>query len=145
MAIGNKGYFYMGYSRTPHEQPPWLTTVFSLTDCLGCINDLSSTTTRQTRPATMAICLLPLTNDHLIGGQHFFFLPKCCNELSLNAWLTRTYARNAIKTIKSYEWWRLLFLAIFYFLTELWKWHLTAARLSSHILYIHKHTLCYKN
>ena len=33
---------------------------------------------------------------------------------------------------------------IFYFLTELWKRHLTAARLSSHILYIYKHTLCYK-
>ena len=35
-------------------------------------------------------------------------------------------------------------LAIFYFLTELWKRLLTAARLSSHILDIYKHTLCYK-
>ena len=49
---------------------PFFTTVFSLTECLRCINVPSPTTTRQTRPTTMAIWILPLTNDHPIGGQH---------------------------------------------------------------------------
>ena len=49
---------------------PLFTTVFSLMDC--SINNPSSTTTRQTRPATMAIWLLPPTNDHPIDGQHNF-------------------------------------------------------------------------
>ena len=34
---------------------PLFTTVFSLTECLRCINVPSPTTTRQTRPTTMAI------------------------------------------------------------------------------------------
>ena len=48
---------------------PLFTTVFSLTECLRCINVPSPTTTRKTRPTTMAIWILPLTNDHPIGGQ----------------------------------------------------------------------------
>ena len=65
------------YSRTPCEMTPppppikdhlLLMTVFPLMDFLCCINDPSSTTTRQTRPATTAIWILPLMNDHPKSG-----------------------------------------------------------------------------